>query len=85
MLWYGIAAGPLLHVHALHWAQAFVYMAGLQLLLSAPQQALLGTVMGAAVGAAQRCNLLGLRDLRVGTPPPCAAPPCESALGSLSR
>lgn len=54
-------------------AQAFVYMAGLQLLLSAPRQALLGTLVGAAVGAAQRSNLLGLRDLRVRTPPPCAA------------
>lgn len=45
-------------------------MAGLQLLLSAPRQALLGTLVGAAVGAAQRSNLLGLRDLRVRTPPP---------------
>ena len=50
-----------------------MYMAGLQLLLSAPRQALLGTLVGAAVGAAQRSNLLGLRDLRVRTPPPCAA------------
>ncbi|KAK9832084.1 hypothetical protein WJX81_005236 [Elliptochloris bilobata] len=48
--------------------KAFVYMAGLQLLLSAPRQALLGAVAGAAVGAAQRCNLLGLRDLRVPAP-----------------
>lgn len=54
-------------------AQAFVYMAGLQLLLSAPRQALLGTLVGAAVGAAQRSNLLGLRDLRVRTPPRCPA------------
>ncbi len=47
------------------YAQVFVYMAGLQLLLSAPRQVLLGAAVGALVGAAQRCNLLGLRDLRV--------------------
>jgi len=40
-------------------------MAGLQLLLSAPRQVLLGAAVGALVGAAQRCNLLGLHDLRV--------------------
>jgi hypothetical protein len=46
-------------------AQAFVYVAGVQLLLAMPRQALLGAAVGAAVGVAQRCNLLGLRELRV--------------------
>ena len=58
-------------------------MAGLQLLLSAPRQALLGTLVGAAVGAAQRSNLLGLRDLRVRAPPPVSCmygcSPCAGA------
>lgn len=62
-------------------AQAFVYVAGVQLLLAMPRQALLGAAVGAAVGVAQRCNLLGLRELRVRRAPGRAAASAGRAAG----
>ena len=45
--------------------QAFVYMAGVQLLFASSRQSLLGALCGLAAGVAYRTNLFGLQKLQV--------------------
>ena len=48
------------------WVQAFIYLAGLQLLLLGGLSSLISGVAGAAAGALWRLNFLGLQRFRVG-------------------